>query len=157
VSSLRSRLLDLIQEDFPIDPRPYLRLAERLGVSEGEVLAELGFLRDEGILRDLSPVLNPKALGSVTTLCCLSVPPERVEEVAGLLNAYEEVTHNYEREHGMNLWFTLVAPSRARIDEILAEVATRTRLGPIHDLPARKVYKLRAVFGSGERDDCGAR
>jgi siroheme decarboxylase len=152
VSSLRSRLLDLIQEDLPIDPRPYLRLAESLGVTEAEVLAELADLRDEGILRDLSPVLNPKALGSVTTLCCLSVPPERVEEVALLLNAYEEVTHNYEREHEMNLWFTLVAPSRARIDEILAEVADRTGLGPIHDLPARKVYKLRAVFGHESRD-----
>lgn len=148
MSSLRSRLLDLIQEDLPIDPRPYLRLAERLGATEEEVLAELGALCDEGILRDLSPVLNPKALGSVTTLCCLSVPPDRLEEVATLVSAYEEVTHNYEREHEMNLWFTLVAPSRARIDEILTEVADRTGLGPIHDLPARRVFKLRAVFGS---------
>ncbi len=149
MESLSSRLLDAIQEEFPIDPQPYLRLAERLGTTEGEVLAELTRLRDAGVLRDLSPVLNPAALGSVTTLCCLTVPEERVAEVAELLNGYEEVTHNYEREHALNLWFTLVAPSRARIEAILREVAERTGLGPIHDLPAKQVFKLRAVFRSG--------
>jgi len=151
VSGLRSRLLELVQEDFPIDARPYRCLAERLGTTEDDVLAELRGMWDEGLLRDLSPVLSPRALGSVTTLCCLRVPPERVEETAALVSAYEEVTHNYERDHEWNLWFALVAASRARIDTILREIEQATGLGPVRDLPARRVFKLRAVFRMEER------
>jgi len=151
VSDLRSRLLELVQEDFPIDPRPYLRLAERLRTTEDEVLAELSRMCDEGLLRDLSPVLNPRALGSVTTLCCLRVPSERMEETAALVSAYEEVTHNYERDHEWNLWFTLVSASRVRIDAILREIALTTGLGPVRELPARRVFKLRAVFRMEEQ------
>lgn len=148
MSDLRRRLLDLVQEDFPLEERPYLALAERLGASEEEVLSELAAMRDEGLLRDLSPVLHPAALGARTTLCAMRVPPERVAEVAAVLNAYDEVTHNYERDHEWNLWFTLVAMGEGRIARILREVEEATGLGPIRELPQKRLFKLRAVFRS---------
>ncbi len=146
MTEFERQVAQAVQDDFPVRERPYLRIAESLAATEDEVLAALRALRDRGVLRDASPVLNPRALGYVTTLACLTVPPERVDEVAAILNAYDEVTHNYLRDHPVNVWFTLVAESRARVAEILREVEARTGLGPIRDLPSGRVLKLRAVF-----------
>jgi len=73
-----------------------------------------------------------------------------VDEVAALLAAMPEVTHNYLRDHEYNMWFTLIAPSEEKIGEQLATIADRAGCGPIHNLPAEKVYKIRVAFRADE-------
>jgi DNA-binding Lrp family transcriptional regulator len=143
---LAARLLKVAQEDFPLDERPFLRLAERLSVTEQEVIDLFAQLAREGIVRDLSAFFDPRRLGYESTLACLSVPPERVDEVAALMDDMPEITHNYLRDHRYNVWFTVIAPSRAEIGALLRRLEQRTGLGPIHDLPAQKLFKLRVLL-----------
>ena len=44
-------LLDIIQADFPLVPRPYAYLGEKLGIGEEEVLERVRRLREEHIIR----------------------------------------------------------------------------------------------------------
>jgi DNA-binding Lrp family transcriptional regulator len=142
--ALDRRLLDDFQRDFPLTPRPFTALAERLGVGETEVLERLRRLQAQGAISRIGPVLTPHRAGW-STLAAIAVPEEELDEVAELVSRYAEVNHNYEREHEFNLWFVVTAPSRERVELVLAEIETRTGL-PVLDLPLVEAYRLDLGF-----------
>jgi DNA-binding Lrp family transcriptional regulator len=45
------QVLNQIQSDFPIDPRPYEVLGRRLGMTEDEVVSVVRGLRERGVIR----------------------------------------------------------------------------------------------------------
>lgn len=147
-----SLILNLLQNDFPVSPRPYQDLADRLNaahgasLSEDDVLLRVAALRDRGRLRRLGAILNSGPLGYSSTLCAVSVPPELLEKISGLINDRPEVTHNYVRDHKLNVWFTFCHHDRSQLETFLSELEAIEGLGPVLQLPARKVYKIRAVF-----------
>ncbi len=143
---LDRELLNTIQTDFPIDPRPYRALGERLCISEAEALARVQALVDSGVIRRIGPSFDSRKLGYVSTLAAMRVPSERLEEVAGLISSYPQVTHNYGRDHAYNLWFTLVCPSRKEIDRIAGEIRERSGIDDLHLLPAERMFKIRVEF-----------
>jgi hypothetical protein len=55
------------------------------------------------------------------------------------------VNHNYEREHGFNLWFVLAAPDAERVAEVLDEIATRTGI-PVMNLPLEEAFHIDLGF-----------
>lgn len=152
MTDLARQLLALIQEGLPCDaegrpvPRPFLTLGQRLGIGEQQVIALLEQLQAEGVIRELCAFLDPAKLGYSSTLACLSVPPERVDQAARVLDEMPEVTHNYLRDHPWNVWFTVIAPSPEAVQAVLRQVEERTGCGPVHSLPATRVYKLKVAF-----------
>ncbi|MDI6901105.1 MAG: hypothetical protein QMC79_05375 [Anaerosomatales bacterium] len=153
LSELDRAVLTTIQAGFPVAARPYATLAEQLGSTEADVLASVKRLRAEGVIRRIGAIFDSHRLGYQSTLCAIAVPEERVEEVAALISEYHNVTHNYEREDRYNVWFTLIAPSRARIQAILDEIAERSGIDDILDLPAIRLFKIKVDFDfTGERE-----
>lgn len=143
-TGLEQRLLDDFQRGFPLSPTPYADIARELGVGEAEVLATLERLSAAGAISRVGAVLKPRALG-VSTLAAMTVPHERLDDVAALVNAYPEVNHNYEREHGLNLWFVATAPSAARLATVLSEIELRTGLA-VQRLPMIEDYRIDLGF-----------
>jgi len=80
----------------------------------------------------------------------MKVPEDRVEDVAGLLAEMPEITHNYLRAHDHNVWFAVIAFSEAALQGILDDIAARTACGPIHNLPAETMFKIRVAFTADE-------
>jgi siroheme decarboxylase len=142
--ALDRRLLDDFQRDFPLIPRPFATLAERLGVGEAEVLQRLQRLQEQGVISRIGAVITPHRAGW-STLAAIAVPEEELDEVAELVSRYAEVNHNYEREHEFNLWFVVTAPSSERVEAVLGEIETRTGL-PVLDLPLVEAYRLDLGF-----------
>lgn len=140
------KLLDRVQKSIPLTGRPYLALARELGMSEDEVLARLKRMKEAGIIRRLGGIFDSRKVGYTGTLCAARVPPEAVEEVARVVNAYPGVTHNYLRDHQYNMWFTILAPSEARLREIVEEIKVRTGIEDILELPAVNIYKIFVTF-----------
>ena len=120
------RLLNDFQHDFPLTSTPYADIARELGVTEDEVIARLHKLKHAGAVSRVGAVVRPNTVG-VSTLAAMAVPPEELEPIAQLINDYAEVTHNYEREHRLNLWFVVTAPDAARLQAVLDDIAARTR------------------------------
>ena len=139
-------ILNEIQRNFPITHRPFLALARRLGMKEKEILERVQRLKEVGIIRRIGASFSARAVGFSSTLCAAKVPSEKIEKFVSVVNSYPGVTHNYEREGDYNLWFTLIAPSRKRIEEILAAISRRTGVRPILDLPATKTLKIAVDF-----------
>lgn len=149
LAPLAEKLVFKLQGGIPLVERPFHALACELGVREGEVLRALRWLKTKGVIRRLGATFNPGSLGYETTLCAARVPSERMEEVAGIINSYECVTHNYVREHEYNLWFTLTAESQRRLEELINEMAGRTGL-EILSMPAREIFKIAVNFPEEE-------
>jgi DNA-binding Lrp family transcriptional regulator len=143
-SPIARRLLDEFQRDFPLVPRPFAAIAERLGVDEDAVIERLADLRRAGVVARIGAVIEPNRLGA-STLAAMAVPAARLAEIAELVSAYPEVNHNYEREHAFNLWFVVAAPTRARLDEVLTEIAATSSI-EVLDLPLVEPFKLDLGF-----------
>lgn len=151
------KLLDLVQKSIPLTARPYLALARELGMSEDEVLTRLRRLKEAGIIRRLGGIFDSRKVGYCGTLCAAKVPAERVDEVARVINAYPGVTHNYLREHAYNMWFTILAPSEERLQEIVTEIKEKTGIREMLELPAVNIFKIYVTFAmDGVGDAHGA-
>ena len=139
-------ILNLIQSDFPITPRPYLAIAQRLGFSENDVIKRLNRLKKKGIIRRIGGNFVPEKLGYISTLCAARVPEDKIQSFAKAVNRYPGVTHNYQRDNKYNVWFTFIAPSMKEIEENLENISRQTGIKKIINLPATKVFKIRAHF-----------
>lgn len=141
------RVLSCIQSGFPLVRRPYATIGKTCSISESDALAHVGRMRATGDIRRIGAVFDSAHLGYASTLCAIAVEREEaLEGVAQQVSAYREVTHNYERGDRYNLWFTLIARDRRRIDEILGEIRGKTGCSDILDLPATQLFKIRVDF-----------
>ena len=125
VDAVDAALIDGWQSGFPVRERPFEAVAADVGVDEAEALERVRRLYDEGVFRRFGPVLNPPVIGS-STLAAVRAPADRFDEVAEIINGYEQVNHNYARDHEWNMWFVVTAASKERRDAILAEIEKRT-------------------------------
>lgn len=141
---LERELLDGFQKEFPLEPRPFRAIAERLGCDEETVLVLLRRMKDAGLITRIGPVFAPHRAGA-STLAAMAVPEDRLEEVANLVSEYDEVNHNYEREHDFNLWFVLTAPSADRVAAVLDEIADRAGLS-VMELPLEEAFHIDLGF-----------
>lgn len=141
---LCQRLLNDFQRDFPLTPRPYAALAERLGVSEDDVLLALRQLSEAGAISRIGAIVPPNTVG-VSLLAALAVPPARLDAVARWISALPEVNHNYAREHRYNLWFVVTARDARHLDGVLERIEVHAGL-PVLRLPLLEEFHIDLGF-----------
>lgn len=140
------RILNIIQTDFPLSVRPFKEIGERLGLGEDEVLSRIRALKASGVIRRIGGSFDSRRLGFFSTLCAAKVPEERLERFNEVINSYPGVTHNYQRDHDYNVWFTFIGESPERVEEALSEISRRSQVIDIVSLPARRKFKIRVKF-----------
>ncbi|MBP9561624.1 MAG: Lrp/AsnC family transcriptional regulator, partial [Syntrophorhabdaceae bacterium] len=64
-------ILNIIQEAFPVERRPFRVIGEMLGLDEETVLERIRVLKKKGIIRRIGPILERKRLGYESVLCGL--------------------------------------------------------------------------------------
>ena len=139
-------ILNRIQADFPIHPRPYKILAEELGLSENQLIDEIKQMKQKMIIRRIGGNFSPDRLGFYSTLCAARVDADKIELFAATVNMFSGVTHNYQRDHQYNIWFTFIAPSTQEIERNLEIISQKTGVTEILNLPATHVFKIAANF-----------
>ncbi len=146
IDNINKILLNNIQINFPIDSRPFQIVAVKLGLTEEEVINRIRQMKEEMLIRRIGGNFSPDKLGYYSTLCAARVPEEKIDFFTKTVNSYSGVTHNYQRDHGYNIWFTFIAPSVAIIEKSLKDISDATQVEPILNLPATKVFKISANF-----------
>ncbi len=139
-------ILNEIQSHFPLKARPYREVAERLDLTEKEVISRVDRMAQGGIIRRIGANFNSRKLGFTSTLCAARVPVERISEFVEKVNQYPGVTHNYEREGDFNIWFTFIAESQEIIESALKEIKNKTGIEELISLPAVNIFKIRVDF-----------
>lgn len=145
-------LLDLIQDEFPLVERPYEALGIRLGLSETEALESLSEARAAGVVRQISAIYDTQALGYSSSLVAMRVPPERLGRAVAAVNAHPGVSHNYQRTHDFNLWFTVAMPPGADLGYVIQRLHDLAGAESTRPLPTVRMFKIGVSLDmSGER------
>ncbi|MEJ2037383.1 MAG: AsnC family transcriptional regulator [Desulfosarcinaceae bacterium] len=139
-------ILNRIQSDFPIHPHPFQVIAEELELTEAEVLQRTATLKKSGIIRRIGGNVVPHKVGYVSTLCAARVPDDKIDAFAAVVNRFNGVTHNYRRDNDFSVWFTFIARSMDEIEAHLEQIRRETGISDILNLPATKVFKIKAQF-----------
>ena len=151
-SDIEMRLLNDFQHRFPLVHRPFRKIGEHLRISEDEVIHHLARLSAAGAVSRVGPVFSPGCIG-VSTLAALAVPEARLEALGQWISQLPEINHNYQREHGYNLWFVVTAPDAGRLDAVLAGIADHAAC-PMLTLPLLERFHIDLGFdltGEGRR------
>ena len=141
MDSIDAAIVNHLQEGLPVCARPFDAVAETLGLSVDELLSRLQRLLDDKVLTRFGPMFNAESMGGALSLCAMQVPADRYDEVAGQVNAFPEVAHNYEREHLLNMWFVIATerPQQAGIVISQIEQATGCR---VYDMPKQQEFYI---------------
>jgi len=157
LDELDRRIIAAMQADLPLVARPYAAVAERLGISEEELLRRLAGYRAGGQLRRMGAVLRHREIGyAANALCAWQVPPARLEEAAAVMAASPVVTHCYSRvSHSRwpyNFYVMLHGRTRAECGALAADLAAAAGLGEGVMLFSTREWKKTSMqyFGEGE-------
>lgn len=143
---LDKRILNRLQEDIPFVERPWEAVACELHIKEDFLLKRIAFLKKRGIIRRISAVFSPRKINFASTLVAVKTAPNVIEKVAKKINAYPEVTHNYQRDAEYNLWFTLIAKNRRKITQILNKIKRDKNVRQLAEFPTTKLFKINVKF-----------
>ncbi|RLI47029.1 Lrp/AsnC family transcriptional regulator [Candidatus Bathyarchaeota archaeon] len=149
MDKIDKELLQLTQDEFPITKSPWAELGRRLKITEEEILMRLKRLCKKGVIRKIGPIINARKIGlKASTLVVMKVPEDRIEHVASIINEYECVSHNYQREHEYNLWFTIKASNEKELRKTIEEIKRKTEIldTDVLDLPALHIFKIDVRF-----------
>jgi DNA-binding Lrp family transcriptional regulator len=139
---LDRELLNALQWDFPLDPRPFAELGARLDIAEPEVRARIAKVKELGVLRQLSAIFDTRALGYGSSLVAAKIDPARIDDAAEVISAHPGVSHNYKRNHAYNLWYTIAVPPRDSLADHIDVLHRVSGAIVTRPLPTLKLYKI---------------
>lgn len=142
MDSLDKEILNEIQWTFPLTPRPYDTMAKKFGLSNEELMKRLGTLKDAGIIRQISAIFDTRKLGYKSALVAMAVDPDKLDHVANQVNRHPGVSHNYERNHEYNLWFTLAVPPGSDLKTEIDKFSKLSGIKKTRLLPTIKLFKI---------------
>jgi DNA-binding Lrp family transcriptional regulator len=164
LEKLDQRLLDVLQTEIPLVPRPFAAIGETVGASEDEVLKRVSAMKHppapaRPIIRQISAIFDSKSLGYASTLVAAQVEEARLDEAAAVINLHPGVSHNYQRNHAFNLWYTLAVPpdSELGLEKTLAILHRQSGAKSTRMLPTLKLFKIGVKFDLSGDADLGAR
>jgi len=145
LTKFQKQLCNALQKGLPTCWRPFAEIAKTLHSDETEILKQTKQLKDVGLIRRISALINYRALGLTSTLVAAHVPEQNLPEAVEAVNSLDNVSHNYRRHHYYNLWFTLQAQTSEQIRAILLNLGGRFGID-FHSLPVKRVFKLDVRF-----------
>src|SRR5919198_4478313 len=142
IDMLDKKLLNEIQWIFPLTNRPYLEISKRYNVSENEIMQRIIYMKNLGLIRQINAIFDTRRLGYKSALIAFAVTPDKLNYVANEVNKCPGVSHNYERNHEFNMWFTLAVPPYADLKTDLDRMASLDGVIKYRLLPTLKLYKI---------------
>ena len=142
LDAIDKKLLNEIQWVFPLVDRPYMEIAKRHGFSEQDAMRRIKALKKIGLIRQINAIFDTRRLGYKSALVAFSVKPNKLDNVADTINKHPGVSHNYERNHEYNMWFTLAVPPGSDMKQDLDRMAALDGVIKYRVLPTLKLYKI---------------
>ncbi len=140
LNELDKKLINLLQHGLPVCERPFAQIAEEVNSTEDEVIEHLTALREQRVLTRFGPMFDAACLGGAFTLAALAVPEQDFEKVTEQVNSFEQIAHNYKRDHDYNMWFVIATEAKEEIEQVVLAIEEKTGLKVLN------VPKLKEFF-----------
>ncbi len=152
---MKNEILSRIQKKFPLVAKPFKAIADELDMSEDEVLEILQKEKADGIIRQTSAIFDTKRLGYKSSLVAFKVSEDKIDEAVKIINSHPGISHNYERNHDFNIWFTLGVPptSELGLDKTVEIIAKLTGATDYIMLPTLKLFKINVKLNTTGKDE----
>ena len=160
------RLIESIQHGLPLSARPYEEIAQSLGMQEGDVIARLQSLQDQGVIKRMGVVVRHRQLGyRANGMVVWDIPDDRIDELGSCIGKFEFVTLCYQRPRRMpdwpyNLFCMIHGCDRDAVLHNVAQLEQSCGLqGRDHRvLFSKRCFKQRgAVYRNGRGDNAAVR
>lgn len=148
-------VVNQLQSDFPLAEHPFALAAERLEMTESDLLATVASLLQRKVLSRFGPLYQVERMGGQFVLAALEVPEARIDEVAAQLHAMPAVAHNYLRTHRLNMWCVLATATPEAMQQAQQAIVQTTGL-PLYAFPKCKEYYVGMRFTVGGEAPVGA-
>ena len=142
MDDLDKEILNEIQWTFPLVTRPFDTMANKFNTTPQIIKERLISLKKSGVLRQLSAIFDTRKLGYTSSLVAMEIEPDKLDYVANQINLHPGVSHNYERDHQFNLWFTLAVPPGSDLKTELDKFSILKGIKKIRMLPTLQLFKI---------------
>ncbi len=152
---MKDEILSRIQKKFPLVKRPFKEIADELNMSEDEVLSILQEQKQSNIIRQTSAIFDTKRLGYISSLVAFKIPSQMISDAVKIINSHPGISHNYERNHDFNIWFTVaVSPnSKLGLEKTVEILAEATGAEDYIILPTLKLFKINVKLNTTGKDE----
>jgi len=142
IDNFDKEILNEIQWTFPLSTQPYHEIAKKFDTTTKNVKERLINLKKIGVLRQLSAIFDTRRLGYRSSLVAMQIEPEKLDYVAQQINRHPGVSHNYERNHQFNLWFTLAVPPGLDLKMEVDKFSKLQGIKKVRLLPTIQLFKI---------------
>ena len=142
MDDLDKEILNEIQWSFPLVTRPFDAIAKKFNTTPEIIKERLNSLKEIGVLRQLSAIFDTRKLGYTSSLVAMEIESDKLEDVANQINRHPGVSHNYERDHQFNLWFTLAVPPGIDLKQELEKFNVLKGIKKVRMLPTLQLFKI---------------
>lgn len=141
MDELDRKIINVLQDGFPLVEEPYSEIALQLGINESDLLCRLEKLLKDKTLTRFGPMYDAEKLGGSFSLVAIKVPEKEFDKVTAIVNSYDEVAHNYHRDHEFNMWYVLATEKPEKIKEINRDIERRSGL-KVFNMPKLDEYYI---------------
>jgi DNA-binding Lrp family transcriptional regulator len=125
---------------------PYREIAERVGLSERELINIIKSLKERGYIRRFGATLRHREAGfKGNGMVVWNVSDEEIERVGNIMKSFKEVTHSYERprfgDFKYNLFTMIHGKNKEDIKKIARKISEVTNIDDYRILFSEEEYK----------------
>ncbi len=126
LTELEKKIIASIQEDMPISERPYAAIAEKLAITESELLDKLQDLSRRGVIRRFGATLRHQRAGfNANAMVAWKVDEDRIQEVGQKMASFRQVSHCYRRNPTADWPYNLYTMVHANDEQACQETARK--------------------------------
>lgn len=105
INQLDHKIVLATQAGLPLDPQPYHRIAEQLGVEASLIQERLSTMLKDGRIRRIATVPNHYKLGfTANGMSVWNVVDENIDKLGHLIGELDYVSHCYRRPRHLPEW-----------------------------------------------------
>jgi siroheme decarboxylase len=124
LTELEKKVIRGLQRDLDVCPRPFLKIAQELGLEEEVLASIIQKLMDQGYIRRFGATIRHRISGfQANAMVAWAVPEGEVERVGAQMAALREVTHCYERQVSGDWPYNVFTMIHGKTQEVCEAIA----------------------------------